>query len=159
MTTRQCLTCTACCEGWINAKIRNVKLRPYKGCKFCTSKGCGIYKKRPDRPCKTFKCGWLREPSPLPDHMRPNECGAIILFHKKWAGKPVIFAIPVGERIPDATFAWLMAYSGKQRIPLIWSENLVENGRFIRTKRTGYGPPEFVLSVKNARKNKDISML
>jgi hypothetical protein len=159
MTTRQCFTCTACCEGWLNAKIRGVRLRPYKACKFCTSKGCGIYKKRPDRPCKSFKCGWLKEPSSLPVHMKPNVCGAIILFDRKWAGMPVTFAIPVGERIPDDTLAWLTAYSREKQIPLIWSENLLENGKFIKTKRTGYGPPGFIMSVRNARKNKGVSML
>ena len=158
MPIRQCETCTACCEGWINAKVKGKKLRPYKACKHCTSKGCGIYLSRPARPCRSFKCGWLKQPSPLPDHMRPNECGAIIVFDRKWARAQVTYAMPTGERIPDETLAWLMAYSRKTKIPLIWSENIVENGRYIHTKRAGYGPPSFILSVQNTPKDKGASM-
>ena len=159
MTDRQCLTCTACCEGWLRAKIWSMKIRPLKACKHSTSNGFGIYEKRPDTPCRSFSCGWLKEPGLLPDHMKPNECGAIILFDRKWAGAPVITAVPVGERIPDDTLAWLMAFTRKKQIPLIWSENVLKNGRYIRTKRSGFGPPAFILSVKNARQNKGASMV
>jgi hypothetical protein len=90
--------------------------------------------------------------------MRPNECGAIILFDRKWDGAPVTNTIPIGEKIPDETFAWLMAYTRKVQVPLIWSENVVENGRYVRTKKTGFGPPSFILSVKNSSKKKVIFM-
>jgi hypothetical protein len=51
-----------------------------------------------------------------------------------------------------------MAYSREQNTPLIFSENIFKNGRWIATKQTGYGPPVFVHAVKNAIKPEDVVM-
>jgi hypothetical protein len=152
------LECAACCEGWLRADIGGTQISPLKPCGFSTAKGCAIYERRPVNPCQTFKCGWLKEDSPLPEHMKPNKCGAIVMFDRKWVGRQTNFAIPVGKKVPADTLEWLMAYSREHSIPLIFYENLIENGLFTGVKRTGYGPSSFVHAVQNEIKPEDIFM-
>lgn len=155
---RQCGSCTMCCSGWINATINEQKLRPGKACEHCVEEGCAIYENRPVVPCASFKCGWLADQSPLPEHMNPVESGAIILFDRRWHGMPCVFALPTGSSVPRDTLEWLMSYSRKNNIPLIFMENTFENGKFIEKKETGYGPPVFIQAVRNAIKTEDVFM-
>ena len=157
MKKRDCGSCVACCEGWLNSKIMN--LSPGNPCPDCTEQGCGIYETRPEDPCRSFICGWLQEDSPLPDNMRPDLSGAIVRFERKWRGNQTITAIPVGAKIPQETLDWLMAYAREQQIPLIFLENFVKEGRFSGWKKTGYGPPAFVEEVKTSININDIVRL
>jgi hypothetical protein len=118
--------------------------------------GCAIYEDRPVEPCVNFRCGWLREPSPLPDDMRPDRCGAIILFNRTWNRWKVVKAIPTGEKIPDETLRWLLWYVEKERTPLIFQVNLVEKDRYVGMKMMGAGPPAFVEDVRNAISPEDV---
>lgn len=147
MTDRQCFPCNACCEGWLTAEINGVQMMPGKPCAHISDKGCGIYEKRPQNPCRVFKCGWLKSDE-MPEHMKPSECGAIVLLDKIWNGQKIIRAIPVGEKIPDETLEWLMAYSRETHIPLAFSEHVFVNGVLKHKKRLGYGPPSFIEAVK-----------
>lgn len=157
MKSRQCGTCTACCEGWLSSRV--VKMQPGKPCKHCTVQGCAIYETRPEEPCRTFVCGWLQDDSPLPDQLRPDLSGVIVKLKWKWRGQNVISAIPTGAKIPKETLDWLMAYAREQRIALIFIENLVKEGRFSGWKKTGYGPPAFVEEVKTSININDIVRL
>jgi hypothetical protein len=97
--------------------------------------------------------------SPLPDNMRPNECGAIVMLDKKWKGKPIIMATPVGEKIPQSTLDWLMEYARQNATPLLLRENLMAGGKFTGYKRMGYGPPWFIHAVENDILPDDVSMI
>lgn len=142
MTKRQCLPCTACCEGWLITEINGLKIEPGTPCVNCTEQGCRIYETRPVEPCVSFKCAWLREPDKIPEHMKPSECGAILTF-SKWGGKRIIEATPVGKTIPSDTLEWLKAHSRKYALPLMFSEYLFEDGKFLKVRKFGYGPPSF----------------
>jgi hypothetical protein len=83
------------------------------------------------------------EESPLPDWMRPDQSGAIVLLSYPWEGEVVISVIPVGERIPEKTLEWLLAYARKHKRPMIFYQRVMENGEHKGLKQTGYGPPEF----------------
>lgn len=148
MKKRDCGPCTACCEGWLTSKT--LDLYPGKPCTHCTKQGCGIYETRPEDPCRNYVCGWLREDSQLPDQLRPDLSGVIVKLKEKWRGLRVINAIPVGDKIPQETLEWLMAFAQENRIPLIFTERLVKNGEYSGLKETGFGPPEFVEHVKSA---------
>ena len=158
MTQRQCGPCTKCCEGWVTAKINGVSIVPLKPCAFLTNKGCGVYEKRPPVPCRSFKCGWLSDSSPLPEHMSPVNCGAIILFDRKWQGRTIISALPTGPKIPQETLDWLMAYAQEKNIPLRWFENVFKDNAFFGRNQIGFGPPAFVEAVKNAVTKNDLFM-
>jgi len=154
MNSRECHPCTACCEGWLLSD--HIEMSPGNPCRHCTAQGCAIYADRPVEPCRNFQCGWLREPTLLPDDMRPDLCGAIILFNRKWNRWNVVKAIPTGEKIPDETMSWLMNYVKETRTPLIFQIHLVKNGRFIGMKMMGAGPPAFIEDVRNAIGPEDI---
>jgi hypothetical protein len=140
---RQCLPCTACCQGWLSAEVLGHRVRAGHPCPHSTPGGCAIYQRRPHVPCRTFVCSWLVEDSPLPDWMRPDACGAIVLLSMPWEGECVISATPVGRSIPERTLDWLKAYAQNHRRPLIFYERIESGGAFTGLKRFGFGPPGF----------------
>ncbi|MFT5141175.1 MAG: hypothetical protein ACI9CB_002846 [Rhodothermales bacterium] len=156
---RQCGNCKACCEGWLNAEIDGHKMSAGTPCIHCTETGCAIYPTRPVDPCREFNCGWLQEDSPLPEHLKPNNSDVIVLLDRKWKGKKVIVAVPAGKKIPDESLEWLMGYTRKTSIPLIFYERIEENGIFTGKTRRGYGPPSFLRAVKTELIPEDITKL
>lgn len=134
-------------------------MEPGKPCIYKTGQGCGIYATRPHRPCVTFKCGWLNGDHDMPEQMKPSECGAIVMYDRKWNGRDVIRAVPTGEKIPAETLEWLMSLSRKLNLPLLFSEHTFENGRLKSKKRLGYGPPSFIHAVKTEPDIGDIFMV
>jgi len=95
----------------------------------------------------------------MPEEMRPDLCGAIVFFKKRWNGRTVVKAVPAGECIPDDTLEWLKAYAREKGIPLLFSTRLLKDGQFVGSKLLGYGPPDFVHAVKNAIGPEDIMTL
>lgn len=154
MANRQCGECTACCQGWLFAESLNLK--PGSPCVHCTAQGCGIYENRPQDPCIDFVCGWLQADSPLPEEMRPDRSGVIVLFGRHWQDWDVITAVPAGERIPQEALQWLTEHASQTRVPLVFSEFLFEDGRPKGVKNTGFGPPAFREAVKLAIGPQDI---
>lgn len=155
---RQCGDCMACCEGWLDADIDGIELKPGKACDHLCAAGCGIYARRPQDPCRNFQCAWLQAGSPLPDDMRPDQCGAIVMLDRDWRGWQTIRAIPVGEAIPAATMEWLQAYAQESRRPLMFSALERDGQGWKRTPQTGFGPPAFVEEVKLSITPSDIYM-
>jgi hypothetical protein len=80
--------------------------------------------------------------------MRPDQCGAIVIFERKWKGKKVITAVPTGKSIPESTLEWLMAYSREHSLPLVFSKRMFKHGKYVGSKQLGYGPPSFIRAVK-----------
>jgi hypothetical protein len=159
MTIKQCSPCTACCDGWLTAEIRGNKVKPWKPCIYSMKQGCGIYENRPENPCVVFKCAWLQEKHKLPEHMKPSECGAIVLLDRDWMSRKAIRAVPVGKKIPSDTLEWLKAYAREQSLPLLFSEFLFkENGELIGKRKIGYGPPSFIREVETSIEPDDIMM-
>ena len=134
-------------------------MTPGKPCQHCTTEGCAIYENRPKNPCQTYRCAWLREDGDLPDDFRPDLCGAVVSLNRKWNDWGVIHAAPVGAKIPPDTFEWLKAYAVKRGIPMIYQENILEDGEFGTAKLLGFGPPNFVHAVKHAISPEDIITL
>ncbi len=92
-----------------------------------------------------FICGWRIDGSPLPDWMKPSNAKVIVLFNQlNWRGMPVDVAVPVGRRIPQRALNWLQQFSQAHRRGLLYSEQIVENGKFSNQQAAhAYGPPEF----------------
>ena len=68
-------------------------------------------------------------------------------------------AVPTGAVIPEETLQWLMAYAREKKIPLLFQENLVLDGKYSGVRNRGYGPPAFVEHVKTAVGPEDIMRL
>ncbi|HZE61286.1 MAG TPA: hypothetical protein VE085_12085 [Burkholderiales bacterium] len=54
---RQCGTCTACCDGWVEGTIYGHEMKPGVPCHFRGEGCCTIYERRPEEPCRRFVCG------------------------------------------------------------------------------------------------------
>lgn len=77
--------------------------------------------------------------------MKPNNGKVIVIFNKlKWNGIPVDLAVPVGKRIPPRSLAWLKQFAEQNRRPLIYTEQIVEEGKFQKQQQIMvHGPPAF----------------
>lgn len=142
---RDCQPCTACCDGWLQIVVKGTPVYPGKICPHSTGAGCNDYANRPVDPCVHFICGWRMDGSPLPDWMKPSNAKVIVLFAQhQWRGLPVDVAIPVGRRIPPRALKFLQDFAERHGRPLLYSEQIVENGRYTNRQAVmGYGPPEF----------------
>lgn len=146
----------------MTAEVLGNPLRPGHPCPHASAGGCGVYSTRPEVPCRTFVCSWLVEGSPLPDWMRPDLCGAIVLLSMPWEGEKVISAVPVGRAIPERTLDWLKSYAEKHGRPLVFYKRTVDGeGRFTGLKRLGFGPPAFrrkVARLKEIARDTEVPM-
>jgi hypothetical protein len=122
---------------------------PGHPCPHSTGHGCDDYANRPRDPCIDFNCGWVVPGSPLPDWMKPNQAKVIVIFNKtQWQGLPVDVAVPVGRRIPPRALQWLKAFAEHNGRPLLFSEQVKENGVFTREQLfSAHGPEGFRLYV------------
>ena len=125
--------------------IGGVPVYPGNPCPHSTGSSCDDYENRPVDPCDNFNCGWIVENSPLPEWMKPNKGKVIVIFNKlKWNGLPVDLAVPVGKRIPPRSLKWLMQFAEQHGRPLIFTEQIVEKGKFQKQQQiSGHGPPAF----------------
>ena len=142
---RECQPCTACCDGWVQMTIQGVPVYPGKPCPHSTGNGCDDYANRPKDPCINFNCGWVVSNSPLPDWMKPENARVIVIFNKTtWRNLPVDVAVPVGRRIPPRALNWLKDFAARHGRPLLFSEQVKENGVYQREQLfSAHGPPEF----------------
>ena len=151
---RQCLPCTACCQGWLYAEVLGNVVRAGQGCPHCQVGGCGVYDIRPKEPCQTYVCSWLVESSPLPDWMRPDLSGVIVLLNAPWQGMRVITAIPAGQTIPEHSLDWLKAYAQKHQRPLVYYQRTMEADTYTGLKRYCFGPVALrALAAKSTTEN------
>lgn len=145
MSSRNCQPCTACCDGWVQIEVKGCEAYPGHPCPHSTGSGCDDYDNRPVDPCRKFECAWVKPGSVLPDHFRPNECGALVIDNVlNWQGLNVDLAVPVGREIPQDTIGWLMQYAEKTMRPLIYQMQDPEDAEIQKNPLTlAYGPPAF----------------
>jgi hypothetical protein len=125
--------------------IQGHPVYPGRPCPHSTGRGCDDYANRPVDPCIDFNCGWIVENSPLPEWMKPSNAKVIVIFNKtRWQGLPVDVAVPIGGRIPPRALNWLKEFAARNGRPLLFSEQVKENGVFQREQLfSAHGPPEF----------------
>ena len=77
--------------------------------------------------------------------MKPSNSKVVVVLNKfSWNGIPVDLAVPAGKRIPPRALNWLKQFAEKHNRPLVYSEQIVENGQFQRQQTLyGYGPSAF----------------
>jgi len=103
-----------------------------------------------------FQCGWLEEGGPLPEEMRPDRSGVIVLLHRTWRSWKVVYAIPAGTSVPADSLEWLRAYSQSVGRPLIFHERLVSEGEFTGVRKLAYGSAAFADAVRYAIEPEDV---
>ena len=145
MSKRECQPCTACCDGWVQIKVKGCEAYPGKPCPHSTGSGCDDYEHRPVDPCRQFECAWVQKKSSLPIELKPNECGALVISHILiWQGLPVDLAVPVGREIPEKTLTQLMQRAENKMRPLIYQQQDPNSKVLEKNPLTlAYGPPAF----------------
>jgi hypothetical protein len=89
---------------------------PESRVRFSSGHHCTIYDTRPQDPCRAFVCGW-----PLPDWMRPDRAGVILLAASfAWRGLMVDVAVPVKDGPTPAALEWLTNFATAQGRPLLY---------------------------------------
>ncbi len=139
-SARRCDACTACCDGWLKIAVHGHAVYPGKPCPFSSGHHCTIYATRPQDPCRAFVCGWLAASSPLPDWMRPDRAGVILLAASfAWRGLMVDVAVPVRNGPTPETLAWLTNFATAQGRPLLYR---------VREEWYAFGPPDFQTEMR-----------
>jgi hypothetical protein len=143
--SRECQPCTACCDGWLQIKVKGCEAYPGKPCPHSTGSGCDDYQNRPKNPCQTFECNWVKSGSHLPEDFRPDLAGVIVVERiLTWQGLDVDLATPVGKEIPEKSLAWLKAYAEQHIRPLIYQQQPPNRRKYVKDPLTlAHGPPAF----------------
>jgi hypothetical protein len=137
---RQCGGCIACCDGSLRITVEGEAVYPGKPCPHCTLAGCAIYGRHPRDPCQRFVCGWLAPKSPLPEWLRPDKAGLVLLpAELRWRGLEVDVAVPTGAGPGPEALAWLTQFSERMRRPLLYQ---------IGSEWFAVGPPEFQAEIR-----------
>ena len=120
-TKRECGECGACCEGWLTGVAHGREFYPGMPCHFKGCNGCSIYEDRPEFPCKTYSCEWLKSDN-VPEWMKPSESGVIITA-KEWEDaegvKQVYLEVTeTGRKIDSTVLSWLFRLFLRTTIPM-----------------------------------------
>jgi hypothetical protein len=102
-----------CCEGWIHGDAHGHNFYPGIPCFFHkkTDKGgCSIYKDRPEKPCKLFKCGWLAEPELFPEWLKPELSKVIVVKEYKNNHEYYVFK-NCGQELSTRLLDWIILFS------------------------------------------------
>ena len=138
---RHCGGCVACCDGSLRITVDTQEVKPGTPCPHCTGTGCAIYERRPRDPCQQFICGWLARASPLPEWMRPDRAGLLMLAAAfQWRGLAVDVAVPTGTGPTPEALEWLRQFSHERRRPLVYQ---------LDDEWYAHGPPEFQRDIKH----------
>lgn len=126
MSSRKCGSCTKCCEGWLVGEAYGYKFFPQNPCFFLEiNNGCIIYDTRPDDPCKSFNCLWIKnEQTPVWMYPKTNKC---IPIESNIAGIPYINLVPSDEDINDETINWWIEWCKTNNKNLFWIKNKQKN--------------------------------
>ena len=82
--------------------------QPGRPC-FYLQGNCSIYATRPEDPCQTYKCVWLKEDT-LPMWMRPDKSKAIVT-ERDVEGIKYWDVSECGETLKSEVLSWLVMYT------------------------------------------------
>ena len=103
---RECGDCHKCCEGYLVGEVYGFQFQPGRPCHYLSvGKGCSIYDKRPEHPCKSYRCEWLQNPD-VPEWFKPNKVNAI-LSRRKVGEYEYWDLMEAGEKLDSAVLNWI----------------------------------------------------
>jgi hypothetical protein len=119
MITKECGTCTKCCEGWLTASINGHDMFPGKPCFFLEiGNRCTIYQDRPKDPCKDFLCGWLQIED-MPKEFKPDKSGVIMNYIKN-NNNPYWYLWKSPNNPTEDLLSWAISYAKKKNENILW---------------------------------------
>ena len=131
--TRNCGTCTACCDGWLSGTVRGHEMKPGVPCHFRGAGCCTIHAERPTNPCRSFFCSWRLEGNPFPESFRPDRLGVMIVA-RVWRNKAAYELIAAGRDPDENLLNWMQELSTTFGIPFLYRINGIS---------CAFGVPEF----------------
>jgi hypothetical protein len=91
----------------------------------------------------------LEKDSPLPESMRPDQAGMIVMSRLKWKKWTVIKVVATGGQIPTTSMDWLRKHAMQSEMPLIFKVFRESGTGNMGEHIKGFGPPEFQSAVRN----------
>lgn len=132
--SRDCGTCTKCCEGYTSGGAYGVKFGNGVPCFFLEiNVGCTIYEDRPRHPCQTFKCQWIIDKD-LPEHFKPN----ISHIMATRRGQKFVVLTNVGPNPNQEVIDWYLEDASSKGYNLAYRQN---------DKDLFFGDPDFVAKM------------
>ena len=129
VVNRECGDCNLCCHGWLYAEVFDQVLSYGSPCHYVSCNGCTVYEQRPESPCRTYKCVWLKD-GLLPEWFKPNK-SKLICTWRHWknndALEDYIDVAECGETITAKHLRWLLDLSHKKGITIAYT---VEGKRY-----------------------------
>lgn len=148
---RPCGDCSLCCDGWVKTQVLGHDIDLDKPCPFSSGQHCTMHDTRPDDPCRVFFCGWAEPESELPDWMKPDQSGVIVLSGRvSWAGRPVDVLVSAGKDPDKKLLDWYHEYSTKNLRPFIYES---------QQQWFAFGPKEFQQVVSQRLANGELLFL
>ena len=92
---------------------------PGKPCFFVEiGKGCKDYKNRPEDPCKTFECGWLKI-NEMPEEFKPEKSGVIMQYREN-NNNPYLVIHKAPNNISASFLSWSITYALNNKLNILW---------------------------------------
>jgi len=122
--SRECGTCTKCCEGYLTGSVKGRDFYGGRPCHFVViGRGCSTYDDRPKNPCITYNCAWLLN-SEFPEWLKPEQSGVIIDW-RTVNGIKYLNVTEAGGKLTTSMLSWLIVYIMNIRGNLKW---IIDNG-------------------------------
>lgn len=118
---RSCGSCNKCCEGWLHGAAYDHKFWRGRPCHYLAGKACSIYENRPENPCKSFHCEWLRNEH-VPGWLKPDEVNAILVERQK-DGFSYLEINEAGEKLRAEVLSWAVMYCLENNLNLVYFIN------------------------------------
>lgn len=135
-SVRSCGTCTECCKGWLFGTAHDKPFYSGHPCHFLGKNCCTIYENRPEDPCQTYYCGWIKNDL-FPEWLKP-ELSKVILTLRSWGENDenvYIEVLECGQKIDASVLNWLFL-------------DFLNHNRCYKIQVDGgwnnYGTPEFI---------------
>lgn len=119
--SRECGTCTKCCEGYLTGVVYDKPFYPGRPCHFVSiGKSCTIYAKRPKDPCVSYRCQWL-DNFELPEWLKPNQSN-VIITERTFEGTDIKYldVMEAGDKLDSSVLSWIIVHALSKKLNLRW---------------------------------------
>jgi len=119
-TSRECGSCTKCCEGYLSGNIKGHVMDLGKPCFFVEiGKGCTIYNDRPYDPCKKFLCTWITLKD-MPEEFKPEKTGVIFCWRSTEKNLQYLQIHRAPNNPSPQVLTWAFMYVVQNGVNLLW---------------------------------------
>lgn len=130
---RNCGSCHACCDGWLEGYAYGVAFGNKKKCSFLCAEKCVIYQIRP-QVCKNYYCAWVQ--GLFSESLKPDESGLLVSVND-WSQGQFFRIIETNDANKEKHLQEIYDFCEQNKTPYIFKS-------FYYTKSIIVGPEEFI---------------